>query len=70
MSFCTPATIYLVISIISLVINFVTNFNVVSSLIKGLFILGWCWLLNFLCVQGYSTISWILVILPLFVMFI
>ena len=29
----------------------------------------WTWFLNFLCSQGYKTISWILVVLP-FIIFI
>jgi hypothetical protein len=38
-------------------------------LFKVLFVAVWTWFLNFLCTQGYTTISWILVLLP-FIMFI
>ena len=66
---CTPAMIYFVISVITLVIGVFTNFHIISLLIKGLFILVWTWFLNYLCKKGYSVISWILVILPFLMMF-
>jgi phosphate starvation-inducible membrane PsiE len=66
---CTPAALYLVLSAISIVIIIFTRFRFVSILIKILFVLAWTWILNFLCKKGYSTISWILVILPYLVMF-
>ena len=66
---CTPAMIYFVLSVITLVIGVFTNFHILSLLIKGLFILVWTWFLNYLCKKGYSVISWILVILPFLMMF-
>ena len=66
---CTPAMIYFVLSVITLVIGVFTNFHIISLLIKGLFILVWTWFLNYLCKKGYSIISWILVILPFLMMF-
>ncbi len=65
---CTPAMIYFVISIITLVISIFSSFNIMSILIKGIFIMLWAWLLNFLCSKGYSIVSWILVILPFITM--
>lgn len=69
MKLCTPALIYFVIGVISLVIAFFQRFLLSSLLIKGFFILVWTWLLNLLCKKGYKTIAWILVILPYIVMF-
>ena len=65
---CTPAMIYFVIAFIMLVIRFLTSFNLVSLIIKGFFIIIWSMFLNYLCSIGYTVISWILVILPFFVM--
>lgn len=61
---CTPAMIYFVISIITLVISIFSNFNIMSTVIKGIFIMLWSWFLNFLCSKGYTIVSWILVIVP------
>lgn len=61
---CTPAMLYFVISIIMLIIGVFTNFNIMTLLIKGFFILVWSWILNFLCRNDLGIISWILVILP------
>jgi hypothetical protein len=66
---CTPAALYLVLSAISIVIIILTRFRFVSVLIKILFVLAWTWVLNFLCKKGFTTISWILVILPYLIMF-
>ena len=65
---CTPAMIYFVISIITLIISIFSSFNIMSILIKGIFIMLWAWLLNFLCSKGYSIVSWILVVLPFITM--
>ena len=46
-----------------------TECMTVCILVNLLFIGIWTWFLNFLCKSGYTTISWILVILP-FIMFI
>jgi hypothetical protein len=63
---CTPAMIYFVISFIVLILTSFSNFNVMSLLIKLLFILFWSWILNYLCSSGLTIVSWILVILPFF----
>ena len=66
---CSPAMIYFVIAMISLIIGFFTNLSIISLLVNGFFIIAWTWFLNFLCNKGYKTISWILVILPFFMAF-
>ena len=64
MSICPPALLYLILSIFSILFAF--SMNVVPMLIlsKLFFALLWTWFLNFLCVKGYKTVSWILVLLP------
>ena len=68
-SICVPAMLYLVLSVIALISMAFNNCMGMCLLFKALFILIWTWFLNFLCTQGYTTISWILVLLP-FIMFI
>ena len=68
-SLCTPAMIYFVISIIYLIINIFTNFNIMSMVIRLLVILVWTWLLNFLFTKGFTVISWLLIIVPFLMSF-
>ena len=60
---CSPALLYLVLGTLSLV-YLVTTISVSAALFKLIFILLWTWFLNFLCAKGYSTVSWVLVLLP------
>jgi len=64
---CTPASIYFWISIIGLVIAFFSRFQLVTTMVNLLFILLWTYFLNYLCSKGYSTISWVLVLLPIII---
>jgi hypothetical protein len=66
---CVPAMLYLVLSVIALISMAFNNCMGMCLLFKVIFIAIWTWFLNFLCKQGYTTISWILVLLP-FIMFI
>jgi len=66
---CTPAFIYFTISVIFLIMNSLSNFNVMSIIIKIVVIMLWSWFLNFLCSMGYSIIAWIILILPFLVLF-
>lgn len=38
--------------------------------IKIIYILVWTWILNVLCKNGYEQVSWVLVLIPLVLMFI
>lgn len=38
--------------------------------VKIIYILVWTWLLNLLCKNGFEPFSWILVILPIILMFV
>ena len=84
---CTPAYVYLVISVIALVVMIFQNMgskqvyclglyecdtqNVTMIFaIKILYVLFWTWILNLICNQGYTTVSWILVLLPFILFFV
>ena len=69
MDLCTPALVYLVLSLISFVA--VANEASLSSLfVNALFVSLWTFLLNVLCQRGYTALSWILVLLPIIVLVI
>lgn len=37
---------------------------------KIIYVVVWTWILNLICSRGYETVSWILVLLPILIMFI
>lgn len=63
---CAPALVYFIISLMYLIINSLTNFNIISIIVSILFIILWSLLLNLLCDMGYSIIAWLILILPFF----
>lgn len=84
---CTPAQVYLTISIITLVVialqnlgnpssycvgRYTCNVSSISMLysLKLLYVIFWTWILNIICKEGYTSVSWFLVILPFMLMFI
>jgi hypothetical protein len=60
---CTPALVYLILSIIG-IIYYLFTYSVGTVLLQTFFVLIWTWILNYICSSGYEVISWILVILP------
>ena len=64
-SICAPALLYLILSLFAILIMISQNFQILSILVKIFFVAIWTWFLNFLCSQGYTTVSWFLVILPI-----
>jgi len=84
---CTPAYVYLVISMIALILMGLQNVGnstefcagsyscAVSStslvfIIQLLYIAFWTWILNLICKAGVPIVSWILVLLPIVLMFL
>ena len=61
---CTPAMLYLILSILAILGAMVNDFSIMTILGKTIFVLIWTWFLNFLCSKGYGGISWFLVLLP------
>jgi hypothetical protein len=61
---CAPAVLYLILSIIGILFGgskFITVFHIV-------WIVLWTFLLSYLCSIGMSTVSWILVLLPIIIL--
>jgi len=65
---CTPAFLYLVISLIAILIAIFNKVHLVAILSKTLFIFIWTFLLNLLCKNGYKSVSWFLALLPYILM--
>ena len=64
---CTPAKLYFLISIVSLIFAFFKHFNIVLLIVKLLFALVWTLVLSCLCDKGFSYLSWFLVLFPYFI---
>ena len=63
LNLCTPALVYLIISIINIVIM-IRYRGFMYGISTLIFVLLWTWFLNYLCSKGHSGISWFLVALP------
>ena len=63
---CTPAMLYLIFSAITIIYGVMQNFKPMTLVVNVLFVALWTWILNWLCSKGYSIISWVLVVLPFF----
>lgn len=68
--FCTPAQLYLAISVISVVIGLFSGIRIVFAIWKLLFAFIWAYILNLLCKKGMKSLSWFLVLLPYIMLFL
>lgn len=66
---CTPAKVYLVISVVACLIALFQRSPVTTVLVQFLFVLLWTFALNWLCSKGFKGVSWFLVLLPYIMMF-
>ena len=84
---CTPAVIYLGISMLLLVVMYIQNRNNVDVyclgayecdvtnvtaifIVKFIYILFWTWILNLICNSGWTSIAWLLLLLPVIMFFL
>ena len=83
---CTPAYVYLVISIIAIIIMAIQNYNNVDVyclgnyscnadtglifVIKIIYVIFWTWILNIICSAGAQNVAWFLVLFPYILLFI
>ena len=84
---CTPAVIYFVISIVSLVVVLLQNLTNTNSynigsfscrvpntamvfIVKLVYVLFWTYVLNLICKDGHTGLSWLLVLLPWILLFV
>jgi hypothetical protein len=84
---CTPAMVYLIISMISLGMIFLQNIGnsnsynigsfscrvpstIIVFIVKIIYILFWTWILNLICKDGHTEISWLLILFPFILLFV
>jgi hypothetical protein len=61
---CTPAKLYGIFSLVS-VAGFLYNQELIGAISQGLFSAIWIFVLNWICGEGWTGLSWFLVILPI-----
>ncbi len=64
MKLCTPALIYFVLAIISLLFMIVNKTSATVVMGQFVFVVLWTWFLNFVCDKGFTNVSLALVISP------
>jgi hypothetical protein len=62
--YCTPAQVYLFLAVIGLISGFLKNFRVFTLIFNAIFVVLFAWILNFMCSNGLTPLSWGLVLLP------
>ena len=71
---CRPAQAYLFLVLVNIIFAFIGKFKADSTLFKvfiGMFVftiligLAFTWVANYLCLQGWAPVAWLLVLLPL-----
>jgi len=64
---CTPVILYLIFSTTQIIIDiFKTMYN--TAILKFILMIGFSFVLNFLCERGLGIISWIIVFIPFIMM--
>ncbi len=67
-SLCLPSKIYLGLAILSIVVSLIISTEtVLASFIHFVFAVFWTWILNLICKSGFTVVSWVLVLFPIFV---
>ena len=67
---CTPAIVYLAISVITFLMALTKKPKVSYIIYSLIWIPLWTALLNWVCSKGYTAVSWFLVLLPIITMFL
>lgn len=65
---CTPAALYLTISVITILVALFSGVKIVAIAMKAVFAIFWTFILHLLCQNGFKSVSWFLVLFPYFVM--
>ncbi len=64
MNLCNPAMLYLILSIITILMGYSAQVQFSVYVVKLIWMVVWVYILNLLCSKGYTTVSWVLVLLP------
>ena len=68
-SLCTPAQLYLVLSVLSVLSVFIASVSLTHLAISSAITVLYTYVLNKICQSGYSVVSWIFVLLPMILAF-
>lgn len=64
MNLCTPALLYFILAVMSILLLIVNKTTATIVMMKMVGVLLWTWILNFVCKKGFTTVSWVLVLSP------
>ena len=67
MKFCSPAKVYLMIALLTLLYFVSVEQGLIWLVIKAILFIGWAFLLNKLCTSDNKAIAWLLAIVPQFI---
>jgi hypothetical protein len=65
MDLCTPAFLYFIISILSILGSIFMGGSAMTIVISFVFVILFSYFLNWLCSEGYNMVAWVIVLLPL-----
>ena len=66
---CAPSILFLIVNFIILALTIFSNFNIQMLIMKIIFLVIGYFLLNLLCSNKLTMLSWILVLFSFFMMF-
>lgn len=65
---CTPAKVYFAFAVIAMLFELFNGSSLLYEFFKMVFVFIWAYVLGWLCNNGYTSISWFLVLLPYIIM--
>ena len=68
--YCAPVTIFFAFSVLKALFCIYYNENIYIIVGRFLASLIWCYVLNYFCTHGYTSISWACIVLPVFMRFL
>jgi hypothetical protein len=68
-SMCTPAKLYGIVSLVSIA-GLLVNQQILGALGQTAFAAIWVFVLNWICQEGWTGLSWFLVLLPIIIVII
>lgn len=70
MKLCKPSLFYFVLGVVSILILLAAKEPVLILMGQLIFVLLWTWILNLICVNGFTLFAWFLVISPYVILFL
>ena len=62
--YCAPAQLFFYLSILSVALSFYNGSRLSTVYVGTIFVLIMSWVLNYICVIGYTSLSWFIALLP------